>query len=233
MKFQKLNRKLNWKSTQRLTQKLKGDTLVEVALAVGIFSMVAIAVVSVVNATTSSAQGALEMTLAREGVDAQAEALRFIQTNAAAGDVYYVGLWNEIAAGAVETVSEEVGSCGEILNGAFIVNVRGLNGANTDDGSSENAIISDASKFREAVTYPRIVYENEESLLNTGNAKVEAAEGIYVVAVKDNDTTIVVTDGGTTKKSAYYDFYIRTCWYPTGATRPSTISTIVRLNDPI
>ena len=59
----------------------RGDTLIEVMLAVGIFSMVAVAVVAVMSGGTSSAQTALETTLAREEIDAQAEALRFIQTS--------------------------------------------------------------------------------------------------------------------------------------------------------
>ena len=59
----------------------RGDTLIEVMLAVGIFSMVAVAVVAVMSGGTSSAQTALETTLAREEIDAQAEALRFIQAS--------------------------------------------------------------------------------------------------------------------------------------------------------
>ena len=56
----------------------KGDTLIEVLLAVGIFSMIAISVVAVMSGGTSSAQTALETTLTREEIDAQAEALRYI-----------------------------------------------------------------------------------------------------------------------------------------------------------
>ena len=47
-----------------------GDTLVEVTLAIGIFSMVAIAVVAVVSGSTSGAQSALETTVTREQIDA-------------------------------------------------------------------------------------------------------------------------------------------------------------------
>ena len=85
----------------------KGDTLVEVALAIGIFSMVAITVVSVVNSSTSSAQSALEVTITREEIDAQAEALRFIHDSYSTGDdtgstsslssnTTYSNIWNKI-----------------------------------------------------------------------------------------------------------------------------------------
>ena len=53
----------------------KGDTLIEVAIAIAVFSLVAIGVVSVVNGSTSSTQSALEVTVSREEIDAQAEAL--------------------------------------------------------------------------------------------------------------------------------------------------------------
>ena len=58
-----------------------GDTLVEVALAIGIFSMVAISVVAVVSGSSSGAQSSLETTVTREQIDAQAEALRFIHNS--------------------------------------------------------------------------------------------------------------------------------------------------------
>ena len=63
----------------------KGDTLVEVSLAIGIFSMVAIAAVSVINGSTNGAQASLESTITREEIDGQAEALRFIQSAYVAG----------------------------------------------------------------------------------------------------------------------------------------------------
>ena len=76
----------------------KGDTLVEVTLAVGIFSMVAISIVSVINGSTSSAQTALEATLTREEIDAQAEALRFIHASANTedGEGPYHKIWKKI-----------------------------------------------------------------------------------------------------------------------------------------
>ena len=83
----------------------RGDTLIEVMLAVGIFSMVAVAVVAVMSGGTSSAQTALETTLTREEIDAQAEALRFIQTSyisdkASGNDSDYSKLWKYITSKA-------------------------------------------------------------------------------------------------------------------------------------
>lgn len=81
----------------------RGDTLIEVALAIGIFSLVAIVIVSVVSASTSGAQSSLELTLTREELDAQAEALRFIHDSYVSGsqskdqkENAYSVLWNKI-----------------------------------------------------------------------------------------------------------------------------------------
>lgn len=83
--------------------KKKGDTLIEVALAIGIFSLVAIVVVSVISASTSAAQSALELTITREELDSQAEALRFIHDSYVSGsqskdtsENAYAKLWKTI-----------------------------------------------------------------------------------------------------------------------------------------
>jgi len=251
----------------------RGDTLIEVALAIGIFSMVAIAVVSVMSGSMSSAQSALELTLTREEMDAQAEALRFIQTSyIASGDTNlgnntkYAQLWHAITDRAKEPTADILKfhptSCtslysGSNLNkqGAFVINTRnlGYNIGNSGYVASDAVNIDDIiikpkqdsrGIFSPAATFPRLVFKKKDkvnggfiddnTLLDRDNtSKLTAVEGIYVVPVRDNYTTTIV-DGGEIDDavSAYYDFYIRTCWFATGATRPSTISTVVRLYNP-
>ena len=230
----------------------KGDTLIEVTLAVGIFSMVAIAVVSVMSGGTSSAQTALETTIAREEIDAQAEALRFIQSSYIAdkdsGDDHFSNIWKRItnnantASSAITTYaptscSDLYGSSGTIASSkGFVINTRKLGESSAP--ASDVVVNYDTSKFTQTTTHPRLIYgtstsnEDNSDLVNgnTFNA-LYRAEGIYVVAVKDGGSNIV--SGSTTEsKQAYYDFYIRTCWYGTGADTPSTISTVIRLYDP-
>lgn len=224
----------------------RGDTLIEVMLAVGIFSMVAVAVVAVMSGGTSSAQTALETTLTREAIDAQAEALRFIQSSYIAekdnvnGD--YVNLWQAIASNAldIKDKSEDYqksitqfspDDCSNLYSGdnlknqhAFIINTRVL-------GSDPSAAFITASNgsFISASTYPRLVYVDEGNLASESfNPSLSSAEGIYIIAVRDPGSTTIAG----TNKSAYYDFYIRTCWYGTGDKTPSTISTVMRLYDP-
>lgn len=81
---------------------MSGDTLVEVMFAVGIFSMIVISSITVMNSGTRDIQRDLEITTTRNEIDSQAEALRFIQTSYANERVYprdewqYGELWNTI-----------------------------------------------------------------------------------------------------------------------------------------
>lgn len=229
-----------------------GDTLVEVALAIGIFSMVAIAVISVISGSTSSAQSTLETTVTREVIDVQAEALRFLQTAYISGGETgtaannYAKVWKAITARAERSNSEDVikyapTSCDEIYNNnnlitqkAFIVDTHQLSTLDPN----KIILTPDKASFTLAATYPRLIYGSrvdnpDETILGQDSGNVfYRAEGVYVVAVKDSKDTYLVAGDNVSKGSAYYDFYIRTCWYNPGAEIPSTISTVVRLYDP-
>ena len=65
---------------QKLTKK-HGDTLIEVTLCIAIFSLVAVLSLNLMNNGVSNAQRTLEITMARNEIDAQAEALRYIHSS--------------------------------------------------------------------------------------------------------------------------------------------------------
>ena len=222
-----------------------GDTLVEVTIAIGIFSMVAVAFVAVVSNSTSGAQSNLESTVAREEMDAQAEALRFIQNGAVSeigGDEKKANdntgdtaVWNAIIKKAqkpsAEILEYSPGECNKIYDGsnndkffvnkAFIINTRKLY-----TGDPKEIVVSyNKDKFTTTPTYPRLLYKNDSDDL----VKVQ---GLYIIAVQNGTTTNIVRDGVVIPRSAYYDFYIRSCWYSSGSNAPTTISTVVRLYDP-
>lgn len=246
----------------------RGDTLIEVMLAVGIFSMVAVAVVAVMSGGTSSAQTALETTLAREEIDAQAEALRFIHSayiadkNAGTSSKFGT-LWDAIKGKAVvfendnteaykeykESITQYIpSSCQELYDGEnnifenqnpFVLNTQVLGTFTLSDINDGKVIISGSDKLLQSSTYPRLIFtnlegdENETLLEDSGYTNLLAAEGIYIIAIKDpNSTTIIGSESADNKEAAYFDFYIRTCWYGTGDQNPSTISTVMRLYDP-
>ena len=218
----------------------KGDTLIEVTIAIGIFSMIAIGVASVMSSGSSGSQTALETTLAREEIDVQAEALRFIHSarisSRSDSDNPYDTIWNAITASAIDggtmdasTAQFNPSSCQALYNRendnsvfaqhAFILNPRALD--SSQNGVFRASEASDASVFTPTTTHPRLVFDASGNNLR--------AEGIYVIAVKDAGTNIVGYDSA---EPAFYDFYIRTCWYGSDNERPSTISTVIRLYSP-
>lgn len=239
----------------------RGDTLIEVMLAVGIFSMVAVAVVAVMSGGTSRAQGSLESTLAREEIDTQAEALRFIHrsyitdknvgTSSAFGELWQTIVSRAINANDVNNLNADATqfhptSCNDLyaMGGdaekGFVIDPRRL--TRVESGTPTSPIITTAMRdssnqayLQPASTYPHLLYHGDEgAMVNDSNASgrgdLYRAEGIYIVAVKDPNSTSMV--GSYRDTSAYYDFYIRTCWYGTGDQEPSTISTVIRLYNP-
>jgi len=240
----------------------KGDTLIEVTLAIGIFSMVAIAIAAVLSGSTAGAQTSLETTLTREEIDAQAESLRYIHTAYAVNKNdtetnHFAGLWQKITENAIDlnsassdssTILEYApSSCADLYNEdyvqkyGFVINPRAL-GLLTNAGSVDlNSVFVPYSSgaLQTATIYPRLIFgtkdATEESLLSgAADSELLRAEGIYVIAVRDDDTTTVVDENGNEQSSAsaFYDFYIRSCWYGSDANEPSAISTVIRLYDP-
>lgn len=225
-----------------------GDTLIEVMFAVAIFSLVAISAVAVMNSGVTNTQSALEATMARTEIDAQAEALRFIQSSYNAerteddNNSYYAQLWKAIIALANDATADVTQyapmNCAELYDNdsakgilrqhGFVINTRKL--GSTDDAN--DALIKDRSRFYEPAIYPRIIYDDDVLLSDITESDAQRVEGIYVTAVKDPGST-TVRPGGTDKDgSVYYDFYIRTCWYAPGKDIPTTLSTVIRLYDP-
>lgn len=157
----------------------KGDTFIEVLFAVTVFSLVAILSFVVMNSGVQSAQASLEVTMARNEIDAQAEALRFIHNSFLSEREFvddqqvYRNLWkrltNPSTSGGLGNRSNDVpdltyAKCNEpydstkpksiaALHG-FIINTRNIN-----PGEPNNTIITQSSaKFQESSLYPRIIY---------------------------------------------------------------------------
>lgn len=227
----------------------KGDTLIEVCIAIGIFSLIAIGVASVMSSGTAGSQTALETTLTREEIDTQAEAIRFVHSAYMASknvsSTAYTSLWNEITKNAIDSNNTNFDSnyapddCKALYDGnilatqhAFILNPRDLNNGTSAYISINNS--QNKNKFTYTTTYPRLLFGSKEEggLVGSNSTALASAEGIYVIAVKDPGTEMVVDSTNPTSTSAYYDFYIRSCWYGTDSERPSTISTVIRLYDP-
>ena len=59
----------------------RGDTIIEVTFAIAVFSLISVLSLQIVDRDVAMIQGTLEAEMARNEIDAQAEALRFIQNS--------------------------------------------------------------------------------------------------------------------------------------------------------
>lgn len=81
----------------------KGDTLIEVTFAIGVFSLISVLSLQIMDKDLAAIQGAMELEMARNEIDAQAEAIRFIhnaylsESKLAPNNRAYQGLWYRIS----------------------------------------------------------------------------------------------------------------------------------------
>ncbi|WP_369000455.1 type II secretion system protein [Candidatus Nanosynbacter sp. TM7-074] len=185
----------------------RGDTIVEVLLGVTIFSMVAVITLETMNRGMAISQYALETTLVRQQVDAQAEMLRYAHDTKS-------DIWkklvdnNSVSASSVNDNEGGLGaeSCPDnFSNKEFAL-------AATPSLGSKISILNNPGDYKPAETYARV---------DSGTKKTY---GIAVRLVKPSTAV-------GSRDSNKYDAYIKACWMPVGSKMPATIGTIVRLYD--
>lgn len=198
----------------------RGDTLIEVLVAITVFSAVAVGSLTVMNQGAMISQRALELTLVREEIDSQAEALRFINASYVAAfksglNTYVAGSpaqqWQTIRANNTVAAVSAFGAntvCNTPPAKSFVINTH------------KATLMSTASLLIPARTFSQIQYNASDA--------VTSAEGIWIEAIKYSTTAVA---NETT--AGYIDFHIRACWTSQGQSAPSTIGTIVRLYEPL
>lgn len=176
------------------------------------------------NQGTAAAQRALEITLVRQQMDGQAQAIRYIHKAyvaayqkdgvAPAGiAAEWVKMTNKTtgkgATGASDFGATSGTACPATIPGEkpFLVNAHtatlwtGVPAMNAPSGGS-------------LPPYAQVIYNNDSS--------INSAYGIWVEAVPSTNP-----DG-----PGFVDFHIRACWDSAGSSNPMTLGTIVRLYEP-
>ena len=210
----------------------RGDTLIEVLFAVSVFSLVAIGGLTIMNQGSNTTQRALEITLVRQQIDAQAEGLRFLHdayiasyrpgatysTDVPAGQ-QAIAQWAKMDTDIKATNSSAASpfgnfdSCPETPpSGSFIINTRTATFANTS-----------VAKYKKASVYSRVNYSEQN-----GQVLIDSTEGLWIEAVRSAPST----DTANQSNIGFIDFHIRACWDSVGQVVPMTIGTIVRLYEP-
>jgi len=200
----------------------QGDTIVEVLFAVAVFAMVAVGSLSIMNQGTATAQRSLEITLVRQQIDAQAEAIRYIHQSYVAAFQKEGGNltgpaaeWKKMIDKGTSNLSEfgEITSnstCPTTLPGEqpFILNARTAtvwNGAPAMTAPAGTSL----------PPFAQVIYNDDSS--------ISRAYGIWIEAAPSGDDS---------SGSGVVDFHIRACWIGPGSGAPMTLGTIVRLYEP-
>jgi hypothetical protein len=201
----------------------RGDTLIEVSFAIVVFCVISILSVGLMNRNLSIAQGALELNMARNEIDAQAEALRFIHDSYTieraqnSSNQEYSNLWSEITNHAVNPDSipafnaaqcsayygTTIDSSNPIptitTNHAFILNTRSLDKRDENGNIDPSQIIFSATSgvgsiFFETSLYPRLIFTgNDNAGADTPTSGDDSTEDPDDI---DDGDIEQVTDGG-------------------------------------
>lgn len=206
----------------------KGDTVIEVLFAVTVFAMVAVGSLSIMNQGIATAQRALEITLVRQQIDAQAEAIRYIHQA-------YVTAYQKDGPAPTDTAAQWIAMTSKTTGkGEAVASEFGVTTDNrcpTTFAPQYRPFILNARKATVASTPPALSPPGDGSLppfsqviYEEGDPSViKQAYGLWVEAVPST----TATDG-----PGFVDFHIRACWEGAGGSTPMTLGTIVRLYEP-
>lgn len=180
----------------------RGDTIIEVMIAVSVFAMLAVGVTMLMNSSIATGQRSLELTLVRQQIDAQAELLRFARDNQLEAWTQVTGEFISDQAGP-STFDACPGTAADLAGRPFMLNLT----TTGDDTVVEVVRLSEPDRFVPASVHSEVSFDDRQ------------ARGIWVTAVPSQGSV------------GSYDMYIRACWDSVGTSHPMHISTIVRLYD--
>ena len=196
----------------------KGDTIIEVTLAISIFAMLMVGSLALMNAGLSKSQATMQLTMARNTIDAQAESLRFMnnafisQHPRPAGELTGPAReWLNVTS-ASSTSASPLSECRANFNPTNILVVDTANMIVRKSGNGAN--------FAKASTYPRLSFGADSNTISMPSSYL-GAQGVWVEVVRPSGSN-----------AKYYDFHMRACWAPSGSNVETTLGTIVRLYDP-
>ncbi len=235
----------------------RGDTIIEVIFAVAVFAVVSVAAMMIMNKGLDKTTGSLELTLAREEMAAQGEAVRYIHENHVAelslqaGNRPYQALWNELARIGNGnsptsfrgnqtlfrnlTTTDAAGNqiCAvptEATYGYFITNTRSI----TTQRVADTVITRPEAFNTRAGTYARLVFQDATG--GAENPDTNDFDAMSFTNVRRTEGIWAVPIHSTSQKPnhrpSFYDVYIVSCWLSPGETVPSTLGTLVRMYNP-
>ena len=194
-----------------MSRREQGDTIIEVVLAFVIFTMAAVAAITLINSGLATTQRGLEATLVRQQIDAQGELLRYLRDTRDEA-------WDQIVApGAL--VATPISLAGTVSPGNICTNAATISQAfYVQPQVAANPALTTYSRrainnttYRTPDTYAKIEY----------TAGAIQSQGIWIQATRAQERS------GASVPA--YDFYIHACWHSVGQSVPMMLGTIVRI----
>lgn len=188
----------------------QGDTIIEVLLAITIFSLVSVGAMTVMNQGTNAAQRALEVTQVRQQIDAQVDMLRAVQQEYTVNPDKSTSTWQTVKAaggGTTWTDDTKCPSSPADVPGSFALNTRTakvLGG--TDWLKPMNSV--------NAPSHAKVIYDSGDD---------GTSYGIWIESSQVTSNPLL---------TRAYDFTVNACWETVGTGVPARLETIVRLYDP-
>lgn len=208
-----------------LIRRDRGDTLIEVIVAFGVFSLVTVGSLTLMNQGASLSQRTLELGLVRQAVNSQAETLRFLHdsyvTSYVPGEVFDPSATNKGPAWQWQNMTNSIQLAGATsstpLGGSATSCPTPAAGRFIMDTQLGQFVTPAATVYQPATTYAQVDYSNGPK-----------PYGIWIEAIRS------ATNGSDPYQSklGYIDFHILACWPGPGSDIPMTLATIVRLYEP-
>jgi type II secretory pathway pseudopilin PulG len=200
----------------------RGDTLIEVLFAVSVFSLVAVGGLAVMNQGAATSQRALEISLVRGQMDAQAETLRFLNSS-------YVAAYRVGATYPTTTPAGQWALLSDNVKTRPITNLTNLGGSTCPSTYASGSFVlnTQLATFVQGVIVPAVTFSQLNYVSVSGQPVVSSAEGLWIEAIRSNDSIDVAQS-----TIGYIDFHILACWDSPGQDVPVTLGTIVRLYEP-
>lgn len=193
----------------------RGDTIIEVMISTAIAALIIVLAITVMNRNLATVQMATEITFARQAIDGQAEALRYLRDVYNKTDASNKGstVWGQILNGIGSNNISNFGSCME---------ESGVGTVGFSDSSLHPFFIDDIAKNDQATETTTPVYA--ASGFTYPQSFPTPGSGVWVEAKKGAPPV-------GEYQSEYLDLHIRACWDPPYESNniKATIGTIVRL----
>lgn len=234
-----------------MRQYTRGDTIIEVLLAMTIFSAVVSSAMFVMNRSIGSAQRSLEITQVRAQIDTQVELLRHInsvaivnidpaRTNSSTSNI--ANSWQQIRSASFtsgDTIPafdrvREIKDCSP--EGAIPSSLRNGSRVNAffiDPRTGQVELVNTTDVRPNIITPTTFARVVQEASGGAGTSRpVSHMVWIYAIRVGEPVRDLQGGASGTQPLSSHYDFHVRACWQSPVGGGLQRMGTVVRLYAP-